>query len=344
MTGVFSGGIVYQFYADDAYFGLVSALENYVSLTPDFTALSSQIARISPSSTNSAQYTVTNTVEQACPTVGPSWSAAPTLPPTPYQRLCTCMMQSLQCIWNGNATAETINNGMATACGADPSACYGVSTYANNGTFGAFSVCNATEIGSWALNQWYMQQNGNKAACSSLGGVVQSPTTGSALATDCSLLLAQAGKLGTGTITSTPSPPATAISTSSGAAGTGSSSNTGRHSKLSGGAIAGIAIAIAASVGAVAAALLWWRQRANAKVRAKNAALDAMLKPELPDNQLPGGHEYKPLIDGREMPGAIGANVSPYELQGISHYDPAELEAPHGASEALPGNEDSHEK
>ena len=342
MTGVFSGGIVYQYYADDANYGLVTALENQVSLSPDFTALSSQIARISPSSTNIAQYTVTNTVEQVCPTVGASWSAAPTLPPTPYQRLCTCMMQSLECIWNGNATDQTISNGITQICSADDVACYGVYTNSTNGTYGAFSACNETEVGSWALNQWYLQQAGNEAACSSLGGIIQSPTTGAAQATDCSIMLQQAGSLGTGTITSTPSPPATAASTSSGAASTGpgtGATSPGGHSKLSGGAIAGIVIALVAGIGGVAAALLWRRRRAQAAGKA--APPDPVLKPELPDNQVRAAGEAKPLIDGRETPAELRASVSPYELQSINYFQPAELEAPHGASEVMYSDDES---
>jgi len=251
------------------------------------------------------------------------------------------MMQSLECIWNSNATDQTIANGMTQICDADDAACYGVLTNSTDGTYGAFSACNGTEVGSWVLNQWYLQQASDEKACSSLSGVVQSPTTGAAQATDCSIMLQQAGSLGTGTITSTPSVPATAASTSSGAANTarpGATNPTG-HATLGGGAIAGIVLGVLAAIGGATAALLWRRRHHAA---AKAAPLDAVLKPELPDNQVGAvAAEAKPLIDGREARAELRASLSPYELRSINHFRPAELEASHGASEAMDSDGES---
>lgn len=66
---------------------------------------------------------------------------------------------------------------------------------------------------------------------------------------------------------------------------------------------------------------------------------DPVLKPELADNQV-AAHERKPLIDGREVKPVIGYNMSPYELQSINYFEPAELDAEHGVSEALSEEQD----
>lgn len=349
MTGVFSGGVVYQYYADDADYGLVTVLENSVSKSPDFTALSSQIAKISPSSTNSAQYSVTNSVQQACPTVGPSWSAAPTLPPTPYQRLCTCMMQSLGCVANATASSSDNSDSVSAVCDLDMTACLGVSTNATTGDYGAFTVCNQTEQISWILNQYYESQNHDASACSKVGGILQSSVTGAAVATDCSIMLQQAGAAGTGTITSTPSPPATVtsgVSGYTGSGGNGTSSPNNGASTLSGGAIAGIVIgviALFAAVGGIGAFLIWQHRKAKRKMIKQVPEPDPVLKPELADNQVPA-HERRPLIDGQEVKPEMGCNIGPYELQSINYFEPAELDAEHGVSEAIPEEQEEKEK
>src|SRR3954447_12917630 len=86
--------------------GLVSVgSDGSVTKLPDFTALSSQIAQVTPSAINAASYTPANTQAQNCPT-GPAWSAATKLPPSPNAELCSCMVKSLSCVANPNMNAN----------------------------------------------------------------------------------------------------------------------------------------------------------------------------------------------------------------------------------------------
>jgi hypothetical protein len=74
------------------------------------------------------------------------------------------------------------------------------------------SVCNTTEMFSWAANQYHMSNNKASSSCDLNGSlIIRNPVT--SLDTDCELL-AQAGAVGTHTITSTPPATGTATSTS----------------------------------------------------------------------------------------------------------------------------------
>lgn len=182
--------------------GLVSVNGDTASKLPDFTALSSQLAQVSPSGVNSASYTPTNTQPQACPTTGSGWHAATALPPTPNADLCSCMVKSLSCVAKPNSNDTKVAALFDTVCGLSRSACNGIAHDANNGTYGAYGMCNATEQLSWAFNAYYQQQQSNPSACDFNGAA----TTQSAASPSgsCQSLISQAGSAGTGTVTSAP--------------------------------------------------------------------------------------------------------------------------------------------
>ena len=198
--------------------GLVSVSGSSASKLPDFTALSSQIANVTPSAVNSGSYSPTNTQARSCPPTGDSWNASSNLPPTPNQQLCSCMVANLSCIANPNINAKAISSLFAEVCGLDNSACHGVAADGSSGKYGALSMCNATEQLSWAFNAYFQSQGGASTACSFGGNAtIQNPATPQGA---CSALLAQVGPAGTGTVTSQPTAPistagSTASSTSS---------------------------------------------------------------------------------------------------------------------------------
>lgn len=221
MTPVWSGGIVYMYFQEANNFGLVSVSGNSVSKLPDFTALSSQIAKITPSGINSASYTPTNTVPQSCPAVGSTWAAKATpLPPAVNAELCSCMMSSLSCVVSPSVNETSYTDLFNLVCGMPGSPCAGIQHNATTGTYGAYGMCNGTEQLGFALNQYAKSQTNNAQACN-FGG---SATTRAAVATpsgSCKALMAEAGTAGTGTVTSQPTGAAVGSSTAShsGAAG-----------------------------------------------------------------------------------------------------------------------------
>lgn len=151
----------------------------------------------------------------SCPTSDATWSAVTTLLPTPYSRLCTCMTNSLSCIANSTITDRLSNQQFAdyfmVIRNDKDTGCLGIGANGSTGVYGAYSVCSTTEMFSWATNQYYMSNNKASSSCDLNGSlIIRNPVT--PLDTDCELLLAQAGAVGTQTIT--PTPPATGTATS----------------------------------------------------------------------------------------------------------------------------------
>jgi len=193
MTGVFSGGIVYEYFQEVNDYGLVSVSGSSISTLADFGAFSSQIHAVAPTGVNSASYTPTNTVGQSCPPTGTAWLAASSpLPPVPNQSVCSCMTSSLQC----TAKASVLSNSTAigalfgTVCGLSPKSCNGVSRNALTGSYGAYSMCNATDQLNYVLNQYYLSQSSAASACDFAGAAQVVKAAGAA--SSCSSLIASA--------------------------------------------------------------------------------------------------------------------------------------------------------
>lgn len=204
--------------------GLVSlGTDNQATKLPDFKALASQIAKVTPSAVQFSSYSPSNSA-QACPTNGSTWEASDILPPTPNEQLCGCMVQNLTCVANPIISNDTIttqfsflydpNNGNNTG---------GINANGTLGTYGSYSMCNPIERLSWAMNEYYQNQTTNNKAnnnpCDFKGaGKKQTPTaTGT-----CKALISQAGAAGTGVVTSAPSgtgSSSSSTSTQKGAAG-----------------------------------------------------------------------------------------------------------------------------
>ena len=178
--------------------------------TGSFTGSAGQTWRIG------ADYTPTNTAE-ACPTVADgTWEAVSSpLPPVVNIDLCKCMYSSLICVVAPSVSVEDYGQLFGTVCGLGNS-CDGIVADATNGTYGAYSVCNATEQLSFAFNQYYVGQNRASSACN-FGGNANTKTASSASGS-CSSLLAAAGSDGTGSVGGSVTG-GSSSSTSSGAAG-----------------------------------------------------------------------------------------------------------------------------
>jgi 1,3-beta-glucanosyltransferase GAS1 len=198
MSPVFSGGIVYEYFEETNDFGLVSVAGNKVSKLKDFSAFSSQIHAVHPSTVNAAEYSPTNTAMQACPTVGPEWQVSPSgLPPTPDAEVCSCMVSSLSCVAKANLSSNVLGNLFNYICTASPSACAGFAYNTSNGAYGAYLGCNDQDKLSNAFNAYYLEQNSANTACDFSGNatVVQAQAT----AASCSSAIASATASGNST-------------------------------------------------------------------------------------------------------------------------------------------------
>ena len=190
MTGVFSGGIVYEYFEETNDYGLVSVDGSSVSTLADYNSYSSQIHAATPTVLNSASYSPTNTALQACPTVGADWEASTNLPPTPNQAVCSCMMASLSCVVNPTVNTTDLGSLFSQVCGYNSGKpCVGIAANTSTGVYGPYSMCNATEQLSYAFNAYY-QEEGNSQACDFNGAAQIVKAAGAA--SSCSSVIASA--------------------------------------------------------------------------------------------------------------------------------------------------------
>ncbi len=216
MLSIFENSLCYGI-SSYIFAGLVSLSGSTVSKLADYTALSSQLAKVTPSFTSSDAYTVTNTVAQSCPTVGEDWSAASALPPIANADVCSCMVSSLSCVANKGLTGNETATLFSTVCGLDDKACSGITANATLGVYGAYSMCTSYQKLSFAFDQYYQIQNKASTACA-FGG--NAKTQSGSTSSTCKSLLSQAGSAGTGTVTTAPT------GTGSTSSSSGSSSTT----------------------------------------------------------------------------------------------------------------------
>lgn len=230
MVDTWSGGIVYMYFQEANQYGLVSVSGNSVSTLDDFNNLSSQLAKVSPTLTNSASYTASFTAT-TCPSVGPSWSAvASPLPPAPNAALCNCEVPTLACVAS-TTNEEDYGDIFGYICGAG-NYCSGINANATTGSYGALSGCNAKEQLDFVMNRYYVsnQQKLGASACGFSGKASIKPTTSAA--GTCLSLVQAAGTNGAGTVAS---PTGNAAQQSNAAGGASSTSGSGAISNVQSG-------------------------------------------------------------------------------------------------------------
>ncbi|RMZ72512.1 carbohydrate-binding module family 43 [Pyrenophora seminiperda CCB06] len=237
MTSVFSGGIVYEWFMGANNYGLVSLSNNDASVSPypDFTSLSSQLAKVSPSTTQRSAYTPTNS-PPACPSVGGTWAAqASPLPPNVNPQLCACMVDSLQCTYTSN-DQDAYQADFNYICGANTKYCNGIARNATTGSFGAYSGCNPKDQLAFVANQYYLGQGKRQDACAFSGRAsVQSAKTQGV----CAGLLSAAGTGGEGSVPAATGKGTAGVSGGNGGSGGGAKSSSSKAGAPGGGVGAG---------------------------------------------------------------------------------------------------------
>ncbi|GAA5810896.1 hypothetical protein MFLAVUS_004324 [Mucor flavus] len=157
MTDVWSGGVVYEWTQENNRYGLVQIQPSgEVDILPDYTNLQNEISKSNPKGVKMDAY---NEVRSApdCPPVTTNWKASTTLPPTPSEGACECMIQNMECVASdkvvsavGETGNSTIGNQLDTMCGIV--SCGEIVSDGEKGIYGAFSFCSARDKLSWLYN------------------------------------------------------------------------------------------------------------------------------------------------------------------------------------------------
>jgi X8 domain len=281
-----------------------------VTYRPGYFSLSKQLALLQPTPVQMNSYMPVNTElpcynlnitevlgkrECNCTAYGGKEIINPVLPFTPNARVCSCMLQSIDCVVRPGLDEEMIRNSERDMCAKNQTWCSATRSNISEGLYPSYLFCNNTESLSWELQQQYLHNGNDSAACSSAGGVIQHAIPTTSLPSDCREFLRQAGPDGTGTITFTPTSTIQSNFLNS------QSSDLQTRTKI------GIGVGIG-SFGIFAATLLALYWRAKRKGRS-SSQLDEYQKAELPDNSavVPIGSEI--LLDGAEINELEGATA-----------------------------------
>ncbi|KAJ2962220.1 hypothetical protein NQZ79_g2626 [Umbelopsis isabellina] len=175
MTGVWSGGIVYEWSQEDNNYGLVKLdASGNVTPLPDYQNLKTQLAKVSPQGVSMNSYNP-SIQPSNCPAQNANWQASSVLPPTPSEGSCKCMMNSLTCVLtkaaldSANSDKTLLGTQLNAICGM--SNCSDISADATKGAYGAFSFCTPEDKLSYMYS---VSSNGDASRCSSSGFSMQS--------------------------------------------------------------------------------------------------------------------------------------------------------------------------
>lgn len=154
MSSIWSGGIAFSFYpatSPAGQFGMVtvSADGSSISTGQDFANLQAQYAAASPPDVPTMA-NAGSTSYGSCPAENSTFDASLTLPPTPNDAACTCLMQNLPCVFSFETNNYTAIVGelIGTACGLlanEGGNCDQIASNGSTGTYGTVAGCDPSQ-------------------------------------------------------------------------------------------------------------------------------------------------------------------------------------------------------
>ncbi|EJD04270.1 glycoside hydrolase family 72 protein [Fomitiporia mediterranea MF3/22] len=176
MSPVWSGGIAFSYFpaqSDQGQFGMVTISGNTVTPNDDFTRLAQQYGNATGPNTPT-QSGAGSTQFPACPAQNSSFFASTTLPPTPNDTACACVVNSLSCQFTPQTTNTTVLVGdlLNTACGLlgqNGGTCNDIAGSGSSGSYGRMAFCDPASKLSFVMTQFYEATSRNAASCDFAG-------------------------------------------------------------------------------------------------------------------------------------------------------------------------------
>lgn len=122
--------------------GVVNVMGIAVEETQDFSALASQLASNTPTSTSIGKGANSLKAAVPCPTLDSTWSAGANWPPVPNKGICTCMLQSLKCAHSLGSPEQASIDALEVLCGEGELkiGCLGISGNGTTDSYGAYRL------------------------------------------------------------------------------------------------------------------------------------------------------------------------------------------------------------
>lgn len=231
MSPVWSGGLAFSYFpaeASNGEFGMVTISSDGTTVTPndDYNRLVTQYSQASGPNSPS-QSDAGSTQFPTCPGQNSSFFASTTLPPTPNDTACSCVVNTLPCVFTPQTdnTTGILGPLLNEACGLlgqNGGNCNDIAGDGSAGTYGRFAFCDPASKLSFVMTQYYELTNRNAQSCDFAGNATvnsHAPSSTNALNSAVSACLANADA------TFTPTQPANGGSGGSGGSGGGSGSS-----------------------------------------------------------------------------------------------------------------------
>lgn len=229
MTPIWSGGVAFSYFpatSDQGQFGMVTLSSDNTTATPtaDFNRLQSQYSQVT--FVNSPSLGSSSATYPSCPTSNDTFFSSTTLPPTPSDKACNCLEQSLSCRFtpvtsNFNVEVGQLIDAACNFLGQKGASCDAIG--GGNGTYGLVSSCDPTIKLSFVMSEWYELNNRDPQACSFSGNGTVNSSAASAATAAASSCIASASA------TFVPSAPTTTASSIAGSQTTSSGNNGGSN-------------------------------------------------------------------------------------------------------------------
>jgi hypothetical protein len=157
MTTVWSGGLAFSYFSDISKgheFGMavLSSDNSSVTTNADFDNLAAMFKSVT--SANSPAQGASTATLPACPSpIPPAWNASNTIPPTPDDAACDCLVNELSCVFAPPTPDYMVLVGqlIGVACGLTVSAggsCDDISSDGVSGTYGRLAMCDPSKSSS----------------------------------------------------------------------------------------------------------------------------------------------------------------------------------------------------
>ncbi|KAF9287517.1 1,3-beta-glucanosyltransferase gas1 [Mortierella alpina] len=177
MTGVWSGGIVYEWTQEVNKYGLVTIQPDNTAIPlPDYTNLKAILGTAHPVGVKMDEYNEKRPAS-ICPPATSNWEPNTLLPPTPSVSVCECMLSSMGCVASDQAISATESLGalLNTICGM--TSCDDISANGKTGVYGKYSFCTPAQKLSYMYNLYYTNIGKKAAATCSFNGMAKLTAT-----------------------------------------------------------------------------------------------------------------------------------------------------------------------
>ncbi|KAL7904173.1 carbohydrate-binding module family 43 protein [Trichoderma velutinum] len=175
MSSIFSGGIVYMYFQEANDYGLVQVEGRQVTRMKNFEALKKQVVKADPKGVLMSDYSPSEKMGE-CPALSSNWRANKSLPPTPDQTLCDCMVKSLSCVPKESLSSEKFGEIFGYLCAKEKAACDGIDGNTTTGVYGMYSTCDDRAKLAYIMDAYYKHQKNGAYACDFDGAATtQSP-------------------------------------------------------------------------------------------------------------------------------------------------------------------------